>query len=133
MTEFKGQNYAQELILDQEESKMTILSVSFTGNTIYVTLANNGTIPLWEFNHFAVIVEYYANVSNSKELIISSYNYTSSSTLLAYQWTSNNAIINPDSSDVLKIALPYPPYPNTQAVIVISNNYGYSTTWRGLL
>lgn len=83
-----------------------------------------------EFCHFAVIVKYYANVSESEELTISSYNYSRTPT--TYQWTSSG-ILNPDSVVKFTVVLPYPPYADTNAVIIISTNYGTVAVWRGIL
>jgi len=121
----------QKLAINQENSKMTILSVSISSNILYVTLADNGSVSLWDFQQFGVVVKYYANVSGIEALSVSNYNYSSSP--VAYQWTSQNSIINPSSSDKIEIVLPYSPYQGTQATIVISNNYGSSAVWRGTL
>lgn len=127
---YNAENLRQNFSISQLNSKITILSVTANNNLLYVSLANNGSITLWNFCHFAVIVKYYANVSGTEKLIVSLYNY--SKTPSAYQWSSSG-ILNPDSTVRLTIVLPYPPYANTNAVIAISTNYGTVAVWRGIL
>ncbi len=128
---YKAEDIKQQITINQEDSKITILSVSISSNILYVTLANNGSLSLWDFQQFGIVVKYYANVSGIEALSVSNYNYSASP--VAYQWTSENNIINPSSSDRIEIVLPYSPYQGTEATIVISTNYGSSAVWRGTL
>ncbi|BDC17317.1 hypothetical protein [Acidianus sp. HS-5] len=127
---YNAENLKQSTNLGQLSSRITILSVTADSNDIYINVANNGSVTLWSFCHFAVIVKYYANVSESEELTISSYNYSRTPT--TYQWTSSG-ILNPDSVVKFTVVLPYPPYADTNAVIIISTNYGTVAVWRGIL
>ncbi|MCH1770294.1 MULTISPECIES: hypothetical protein [Metallosphaera] len=126
----KSESVRQSLYLDQLNSKISIGSVSLSGNDLILMVTNNGSIPLWDFQHFAVIIQYYANISNKSTLLVSLYNFSNSPS--SYQWTSSQ-ILEPDGSSEFQIVLPYPPYPNTPAVAVISTNYGTSAVWRGTL
>ncbi|BDB98961.1 flagellar protein F [Saccharolobus caldissimus] len=117
--------------LNQLDTRIFIKNIYLSGNLLYVTITNNGTTSLYEFNNFAVIIKYYANISNISTLIVSQYNY--SKTIGPYEWTTSSIIINPSSSGVLVIELPYKPYPNTQATVVIATNYGPEAIWRGVL
>ncbi len=127
---YNADNLKQNISLGQLNSRITILSVNVEGNDIYVNVANNGSVTLWNFCHFTVIVKYYANVSGTEKLIVSLYNYSRNPS--AYQWTSST-ILNPDSVTKFTIVLPYPPYAGTNAVIIISTNYGTTAVWRGIL
>ncbi|MFP3202954.1 MAG: hypothetical protein RXR43_12225 [Sulfolobus sp.] len=127
---YNAENLKQNISLGQLNSRITILSVTVSNNLLYVNLANNGSVTLWNFCHFAVIVKYYANVSGTEKLIVSLYNY--SKTPSAYQWSSSG-ILNPDSTAKFTVVLPYPPYANTNAVVIVSTNYGTVAVWRGIL
>ncbi len=126
-----AEEYKQELQLDQLQTKIYIKSVSISQNFIYVIVTNNGSTNLYKFNKFSVIVKYYANISNVSTLLVSEYNYSKS--LGPYLWTTNSVLINPDNDATFIIDLPYPPYPNTLATIVIATNYGPEAIWRGTL
>ncbi|EWG06564.1 MAG: flagellar protein FlaF [Candidatus Aramenus sulfurataquae] len=131
ITIYKAEDIKHQVMIDQEDSKITILLVSVSSNILDVTLVNSGSLPLWDFQQFGVVVKYYANVNGNETLSVSNYNYSASPT--AYQWTSENNIINPGSLDNIEIVLPYPPYKGTKATIVISTNYGSLAVWRGTL
>jgi|GEM_PF-301999 flagellar protein FlaF len=122
----------QQLYLNQLNTRISILSTSVRGSMLTLSVANNGTVPLWDFSHFSLVIQYYANQSGVKVLSLSSYNYTPSLTPPAYYWTSAS-VIPPGGWTYFTVSLPYPPYSGTQAVIVISTNYGPGTVWRGAL
>lgn len=121
----------QRIELNELNTKILIKSVYVSNNLVYVTVTNNGSTTFYDFKSFVVIVKYYANISNVSTLILSQYTY--STALAPYKWTSSAVVIPPDSNAVFTIDLPYPPYPNTKATIVISTNYGNEAIWRGIL
>nr|4P94_A Chain A, Conserved flagellar protein F [Sulfolobus acidocaldarius DSM 639]4P94_B Chain B, Conserved flagellar protein F [Sulfolobus acidocaldarius DSM 639]4ZBH_A Chain A, Conserved flagellar protein F [Sulfolobus acidocaldarius DSM 639]5TUG_B Chain B, Flagellar biosynthesis protein FlaF [Sulfolobus acidocaldarius]5TUG_D Chain D, Flagellar biosynthesis protein FlaF [Sulfolobus acidocaldarius]6PBK_B Chain B, Conserved flagellar protein F [Sulfolobus acidocaldarius DSM 639]6PBK_D Chain D, Con len=129
----QAQELNHELELEQLETKITVSSVSLTGSTLNVVLENNGSTNLYDFQGFSVIVQYYANISNISTFNLSLYNYTKNSNPSPYYWTINTPLLAPGSQATLTIILPYPPYPNTQATVVIVTNYGPSVIWRGSL
>ncbi|MCY0859814.1 MAG: flagellar protein F [Sulfolobaceae archaeon] len=120
----------QKLFLAQLQTKITINSVSVSNNVLSVTVANNGSTAIWDYSHFDVIVQYYANVSGSEVFYLSNYVY--SPTQQPYTWYVNQELY-PTSSVTLHIYLPYPPYSNSPAVVVISTNYGPEAVWRGII
>ncbi|MCG3109720.1 hypothetical protein L3N51_02015 [Metallosphaera sp. J1] len=126
----KSENIRQTLYLNQLNSRIFIKNVTYSGNDLVITVTNNGSVPLWDFQQFAVVVQYYANVSNKSTLSISLYNFSTSPT--PYQWTSSQ-ILEPDSSAQFLVVLPYSPYSNAPSTVVISTNYGNVAVWRGNL
>jgi len=121
----------QDLYINQLNSRIYITSTSVSGTYLYVFVTNNGSVPLWEFNHFAVLVQYCANVSGKPVLSLSLYNFSSNP--VAYQWTSLDGLLEPGGIGKLEIVLPYPPYQGTAGIVILSSNYGSSAVWRGIL
>jgi len=68
------------------------------------------------------VVDYYANVSGSAVLVVSTYNYSPSPT--AYEWTSLTGELYPSGVGEFKVVLPYPPYAGKEASITLATNYG---------
>ncbi|MCW1302542.1 MAG: hypothetical protein QXF46_09040 [Thermofilaceae archaeon] len=121
----------QKIELNQLNTVIYVKDIYLSGNLLYVTISNNGSTTLYAFKYFDVIVKYYANISNVPTLLLSRYNY--SNTLGPYTWISQSIVINPNTVGTFIINLPYPPYPNTQATIVIASNYGPKAVWSGAL
>ncbi len=126
----RSESARQALYLNQLDSRIFIKNVTYSGRDLVITVTNNGSDTLWDFQQFAVIVEYYGNVSNKSTLSLSLYNFSTSPS--TYQWTSSQ-ILEPDSSAQFLVVLPFMPYSNTPATVVISSNYGNMAVWRGTL
>jgi len=121
----------QNMDLNQLNTRIFIKNVAINSYLLYMTITNNGSTVLYDFKDFAIIIKYYANVSNVSTLIISNYNYSTS--LGTYKWVSNTVLINPNMVGTFIADLPYPPYPNTEATVVVVSNYGPEAIWRGVL
>ncbi|QGA53472.1 flagellar protein F [Sulfolobus sp. E5-1-F] len=127
----RAEDVRQSMELDQLNTRIFVKSVVVNGNLLYITITNNGSTVLYDFKDFTIIIKYYANISNISTLIISNYNY---STILGpYKWISNTVLINPNMVGTFIADLPYSPYPNTEATIVVVTNYGPKAIWRGIL
>ncbi|AAK42473.1 flagellar protein F [Saccharolobus solfataricus] len=126
-----AENLRQNMELNQLNTRIFIKSIAINGNLLYITITNNGSTALFDFRDFAIIIKYYANISNISTLIISNYNY--STNLGPYKWVSNTVLINPNMVGTFIADLPYPPYPNTMATVVVASNYGPEAIWRGIL
>jgi len=114
---------------NQQQSAINIASVKVSGETVLITVSNNGaiysTIP-----HFSFVINYVANVSGKPVQLASLYHYTPSSQLQPYQWTSSSPM-KPKQLVNFTAYLPYKPYNNTQMTLVISTNFGSISYWRG--
>jgi len=64
------------LLLDAAQTSIHIMKVSVSAASLYVTVGNNGSVSLYQFPKFAVVVEYYANISGVAALSLSLYVYT---------------------------------------------------------
>jgi hypothetical protein len=128
-------NYAlkvyRENVVDAAQTSIHILSVTVTSNTLILKVSNNGSTSLYEYGYFALVVDYYANVSGSAVLVVSLYKYSSSPT--AYEWTSLTGELYPSSVGEFKVVLPYPPYAGREARIALATNYGPGAFWSGTL
>jgi len=128
-------NYAlkvyRENVVDAAQTSIHILSVTVSSNTLVLKVSNNGSTSLYEYGYFALVVDYYANVSGSAVLVVSTYNYSPSPT--AYEWTSLTGELYPSGVGEFKVVLPYPPYAGKEASITLATNYGPGAFWSGTL
>jgi len=123
--------YRDELV-DAAQTSIRIVGISVSGSTLTITLSNNGSTTLYDYSHFALIVDYYANVSGAAVLSVALYNY-SSPPLAAYEWTSLSGELYPHAVGRFEVALPYPPYAGLGATVVVATNYGPEAYWGGVL
>ncbi len=128
-------NYALKIyrqnIVDAAQTSIHILSVKVASNTLILKVSNNGSTSLYEYTYFALVVDYYANVSGSAVPIVSPYNYSSSP--VAYEWTSLTGELYPSTVGEFEVVLPYPPYAGRVARIALATNYGPGAFWSGSL
>lgn len=118
--------------LATDQTSIHIASVSNSADILYVNVSNNGSTNLFDFTHFAVIVDYTGNASGVPFRSVASYSYSSKNPS-SYGWTSVSGIIDPSTVGQLEIILPYVAYIGTTATIIISTSYGPMAEWRGTL
>jgi hypothetical protein len=128
-------NYALKLyreeVVDAAQTSIHIVGVTVSSNVLVVKVANNGSTPLYDYQGFSFVVEYYANVSGSAVLSVSDYNYSMNPTV--YQWTSLTGELYPGAVGQFEVVLPYPPYDGRGGTVVVATNYGPSGYWSGPL
>jgi flagellar protein FlaF len=115
------------------QTQTHIVRVTVSSTKLYVYVANNGSTNLYDYQHFALVVDYYGNVSGAAVHSVSDYSYTSAASPGAYQWTSVDGMLYAGGTAQFLVVLPYPPYNGEPATVVVSTNYGPFSVWRGTL
>ena len=95
-----------------------------------INVSNSGSTDLYDFSSFALIVNYYQNISGVAVHSLSLYSYSGS--IGPHQWTSKNGMIFPSSFGELDVGLPYPPYHGMPVVVQVTTDYGPSAEWSGV-
>lgn len=121
--------HSSQILID--ETLIKVHNVSLFGVDLLVGISDNGSTNLYDYQQFSVIVDYTANINGSATPSVSSYNFTSSSPV-AYQWTSISGILLPSEVAVFEIVLPAPHVARTDVLFVITTNYGPGVEWRGV-
>lgn len=121
--------YRQDL-LDAAHTSIHIVGVKVSGSTLFVNVSNDGSTALYDYRHFALIVDYYGNVSNRPVLSVALYNYSASPGV--FGWTCVSGELYPGGVGELLVVLPYPPYHGRGATVVFSTNLGVVAYWGGV-
>ncbi|MEM2856618.1 MAG: hypothetical protein QW416_05915 [Candidatus Nitrosocaldaceae archaeon] len=124
-------NYSIKLNNEKSDTNITISSIQANSNNNLVTLSlnNNGTSKLWDYNHFDLIITYDANISNNKIRVTE---YMIYSTVLSNgRWTlsitddiADPNILNPNETAIINARLSNVIYPNGKIIVAISTNNG---------
>ena len=117
--------------ISSQDTNLRITGVSDSGQELMVNVTNTGSTSLYDFSHFAVIVDYYQNVSGVASRSLSLYSYSTS--LAPYTWESEGGIISPSTSGVLEVTLPGSPYNSMTLVVELATSVGPSAEWSGIL
>lgn len=128
-------NYSIKLNNEKSDTNIMISSIQANSNDNLVTLTlnNNGTSKLWDYNHFDLIITYDANMSNNKIRVTE---YMIYSTVLSNgRWTLSITddivdpnILNPNEVAVINARLSNVIYPNGKIIVSISTNNGVTST-----
>lgn len=121
----------QQWQVTSQDTKVTISEVTLSGEELLINISNIGSVNLYDYSHFSLIVDYYQNISGSAVHSLSDYSYSKSQN--SYTWECENGIILPESSGIFRVNLPGIPYHGEAAALVISTSVGPSAAWSGVL
>jgi archaeal flagellar protein FlaF len=119
----------------QANSQQTDIKIAagaiLNGTFLELSVTNNGSTNLYDFRHFSLIVDYYANETGSDVQLLNQYVYTSSGAPPPMCWSSLSGIILPDELGKVEVALPSPAFGGSTITVIFDTNFGPGAVWRG--
>ncbi len=110
------------------------IQASSNGDLVVITLVNNGTTKLWNFNDFDLIITYDANITNSKVRVVEHLSY--STYLSNGRWIIDSItndvldpnIINSNEEGIIHAKLSNRIYPAAKLIVSVSTDNGVTYT-----